>query len=124
MHLTSKDAPIYVAGHRGMIGSAVWRRLEQAGYTSLVGRTAAELDLRDPAATRAFFAAEWPDFVVLAAARVGGILANDRYPADFLGDNLAIEQRVPRRSARPSKPRRTKGCSMTHKAMRNPWGKR
>ncbi len=94
MHLTDTDAKIYVAGHRGMVGRAIWSHLEAAGYTNLVGRTSDELDLRDPKATRAFFEAEQPDFVVLAAARVGGILANDRYPADFIGDNLAIEQSV------------------------------
>jgi GDP-L-fucose synthase len=94
MHLTSSDAKIYVAGHRGMVGRAIWRHLDEAGYPNLVGRTSDELDLRDPHATREFFEAEQPDFVVLAAARVGGILANDRYPADFIGDNLAIEQSV------------------------------
>ena len=94
MHLTSQDAKIYVAGHRGMVGRALWQRLRAAGYRNLVGRTSAELDLRDPRATRSFYEAEWPDVVVLAAARVGGILANDQYPADFLGDNLAIEQSV------------------------------
>jgi GDP-L-fucose synthase len=94
MRLTDKKAKIYIAGHRGMVGSAVWRRLEQAGYTNLVGRASRELDLRDPQATRALFAAEQPDYVVLAAARVGGILANDQYPADFIGDNLAIQQSV------------------------------
>jgi len=77
-----------------MVGRAIWNHLEAAGYTNLVGRTSDELDLRDPQATRAFFEAEQPDYVVLAAARVGGILANDRYPADFIGDNLAIEQSV------------------------------
>ena len=65
-----------------------------AGYTNLVGRTSSALDLRDPQATRAFFDAEQPAYVVLAAARVGGILANDQYPADFIGDNLAIQQSV------------------------------
>ncbi len=94
MHLTNSDAKIYVAGHRGMVGAAIWDELEAAGYQNLVGRSSAELDLRDPQATQAFFEAEEPDFVVLAAARVGGILANDRYPADFIGDNLAIEQSV------------------------------
>ncbi|MCS3863273.1 GDP-L-fucose synthase [Salinibacter ruber] len=94
MRLASKDAKIYVAGHRGMVGQAVWDHLEEAGYTNLVARTSEELDLRDPHATREFFEDEQPDFVVLAAARVGGILANDRYPADFIGDNLAIEQSV------------------------------
>jgi GDP-L-fucose synthase len=94
MHLSSTDAKIYVAGHRGMVGRAIWNHLQDAGYTNLVGRTSDELDLRDPQATRQFFDEEQPDFVVLAAARVGGILANDRYPADFIGDNLAIEQSV------------------------------
>jgi len=94
MHLTNSDAKIYVAGHRGMVGAAIWDELEAAGYQNLVGRTSAELDLRDARATRQFFEEEQPDFVVLAAARVGGILANDRYPADFIGDNLAIEQSV------------------------------
>ncbi|WP_259221411.1 GDP-L-fucose synthase family protein [Salinibacter ruber] len=94
MHLTNSDAKIYVAGHRGMVGRAIWSHLEDAGYTNLIGRTSDEVDLRDPAATRAFLEAEQPNVVVLAAARVGGILANDRYPADFIGDNLAIEQSV------------------------------
>ncbi len=94
MRLSSSDAKIYVAGHRGMVGRAIWNHLHDAGYTNLVGRTSDELDLRDPNATRSFFEAEEPDFVVIAAARVGGILANDRYPADFIGDNLAIEQSV------------------------------
>jgi GDP-L-fucose synthase len=94
MHLSSKDAKIYVAGHRGMVGRAIWNHLDEHGYTTLVGRPSDELDLRDPHATRQFFKEEQPDFVVLAAARVGGILANDRYPADFIGDNLAIEQSV------------------------------
>jgi GDP-L-fucose synthase len=94
MRLATPDAKIYVAGHRGMVGRAIWSRLEDAGYTNLVGRTSDELDLRDPHATREFFEAERPDFVVLAAARVGGILANDRYSADFIGDNLVIEQSV------------------------------
>ncbi|WP_103019813.1 GDP-L-fucose synthase family protein [Salinibacter altiplanensis] len=94
MHLNDPDAKIYVAGHRGMVGSAIWEELKDTGYTNLVGRTSDELDLRDPHATRAFFAAEQPDFVVLAAAVVGGIVANDTYPADFIGDNLAIEQSV------------------------------
>ena len=77
-----------------MVGRAIWSHLQDAGYTNLVGRTSDEFDLRDPHATRQFFEAEQPDFVVLAAARVGGILANDRYPADFIGDNLAIQQSV------------------------------
>ena len=94
MHLSASDTKIYVAGHRGMVGRTIWQHLERHGYTNLVGRTSDKLDLRDPHATRQFFEAEQPDFVVLAAARVGGILANDRYPADFIGDNLTIEQSV------------------------------
>ena len=94
MHLTTPNAKIYVAGHRGMVGAAIWSELEAAGYQNLVGRSSEELDLRDPSATRKFFKEEQPDIVVLAAARVGGILANDTYPADFIGDNLAIEQSV------------------------------
>ena len=77
-----------------MVGRAVWKRLRQAGYARLVGRTSSELDLRDPQATRSFFEQEAPDVVVLAAAKVSGILANDTYPADFIADNLAIEQSV------------------------------
>jgi GDP-L-fucose synthase len=94
MRLADPSAKIYVAGHRGMVGRAIWNHLREAGYANLLGRTSDELDLRDPQATRQFFGDEQPDFVVLAAARVGGILANDRYPADFIGDNLAIEQSV------------------------------
>ena len=81
---------IFVAGHRGLVGSAVVRALRAAGYLDLLTRTRAELDLTDGRATRAFFEAERPDGVVMAAARVGGILANDTYPADFIADNLAI----------------------------------
>jgi GDP-L-fucose synthase len=94
MHLTDQDAKIYVAGHRGMVGSAIVDELEDAGYSNVIGRTSDELDLRDQADTHAFFEEEGPDFVVVAAATVGGIAANDAYPADFLYDNLAIEQNV------------------------------
>ncbi len=89
-----RDAVVYVAGHRGMVGSAIWRRLEAAGFTRLVGRTSAELDLRDRAAVRAHFAEVRPRHVVLAAARVGGIMANQTYPVDFLSDNLQIQVNV------------------------------
>ncbi|HTR30464.1 MAG TPA: GDP-L-fucose synthase [Puia sp.] len=85
------DDKIYIAGHRGMVGSAIWRRLERAGFRNLVGRTSAQLDLKDQAAVRAFFEQERPDHVVLAAARVGGILANNSYRAEFLYDNLMIQ---------------------------------
>lgn len=89
-----KDSRIFVAGHTGLVGSAVWRALEQAGYHGLVGRRSTELDLVRQADTEAFFASERPEFVVLAAARVGGIAANDRYRGDFIYDNLMIEMNV------------------------------
>ena len=89
-----KGATVYVAGHRGLAGSAIWRRLEAGGYTRLVGRTSAELDLRDRDAVLDFFRVEQPRVVILAAARVGGILANDSFPADFLSDNLRIQVNV------------------------------
>ena len=89
-----KDAKIYVAGHRGMVGSAMMRRLAKAGYQNLLTRTSAELDLRNQAAVAEFFAAEKPDYVVLAAAKVGGIHANNVYRADFLYENLMIETNV------------------------------
>lgn len=88
------DAPIYVAGHRGLVGSAVWRCLAERGHTALLGRTSRELDLRDSTAVSEFFAEHRPAYVVLAAARVGGILANDTYPADFLTENLRIQLNV------------------------------
>jgi GDP-L-fucose synthase len=88
------DARVYVAGHRGLVGSAVWRHLVARGHTGLIGRTSAELDLRDRAAVSSFFAAEQPSYVVLAAARVGGIVANSTYPAEFLSDNLRIQVNV------------------------------
>ena len=85
---------IYVAGHRGMVGSAIVRILQQQGHTRLVMRTHAELDLTDQAAVRAFFAAERPDQVYLAAAKVGGIHANNTYPAEFIYDNLMMEANI------------------------------
>jgi len=90
----NKNARIYVAGHRGLVGSAILRRLHEQGYTNLVTATSKELDLREQLAVRAFFDSECPDFVFLAAARVGGILANNSYPADFLYQNLMIEANV------------------------------
>ncbi len=84
----------YVAGHRGLVGSAVLRHLEGQGFTDLVTRTSSELDLRDRGATFDFFAEQRPEVVVLAAAKVGGIMANDTYPADFLSDNLRIQLNV------------------------------
>jgi len=89
-----KHAKIYVAGHRGLVGSALMRNLEGRGYDNFVTRTHAELDLTDQAAVEAFFAAEKPDYVFLAAARVGGIHANNEYPAEFIRDNLAIQTNI------------------------------
>lgn len=88
------NARIYVAGHRGLVGSAIVRRLERDGYRNLLTRSHAELDLQDERAVAAFFEAERPDYVFLAAARVGGIHANNAYPADFLRDNLQIQTNV------------------------------
>jgi GDP-L-fucose synthase len=93
-HDVPLDAPFYVAGHRGLVGSAVWRHLQQRGHTSLIGRTSAELDLRDHDAVDAFFDEVRPEYVVLAAAKVGGIVANSTYPADFLSENLRIQVNV------------------------------
>jgi GDP-L-fucose synthase len=87
----NKNDRIYVAGHRGLAGSAIWRRLEAEGYTDLVGATSAELDLRDRDAVFAFLREQRPAVVIDAAARVGGIQANNTYPADFLSDNLQIQ---------------------------------
>lgn len=89
-----KNAKIYVAGHRGLVGSAIWRNLESKGYTNLVGRTHAELDLLDGVAVRRFFDEEKPEYVILAAAFVGGIMANSIYRADFIWRNLQIQQNV------------------------------
>ena len=80
----NQESKIYVAGHRGLVGSAIWNNLKAKGYTRLTGRTHAELDLLDAAAVRRFFDEERPEYVVLAAAHVGGILANSRYRADFI----------------------------------------
>ncbi|HNU38525.1 MAG TPA: GDP-L-fucose synthase [Macellibacteroides fermentans] len=89
-----KNAKIYVAGHRGLVGSAIWNNLKAKGYINLVGCTHRELDLLDGAAVKAFFDAEQPEYVILAAAKVGGIMANNVYRADFIADNLQIQQHV------------------------------
>lgn len=89
-----KSDKIYISGHRGMVGSAIWRALEAKGYTNLIGASSKELDLRRQADVEAFFEREKPDVVVLAAAKVGGILANNIYRAEFLYDNLAIQNHV------------------------------
>ena len=86
-----RNAKIYIAGHRGLVGSALTRRLQAGGYTNLVTRGSAELDLSEQQAVRAFYAAENPDYVFIAAAKVGGIHANNTYPADFIYRNLMIE---------------------------------
>ena len=89
-----RDSRIYVAGHRGLVGSAVWRHLDAQGFTNLIGAPSSDLDLRDDGAVDAFFTVHRPEVVVLAAARVGGIMANATRPADFLGDNLRIQVNV------------------------------
>jgi len=89
-----RHAATYIAGHRGLVGSALWRKLDAQGFTGLVGRASSELDLRDRQSTFDFFAEVRPRYVILAAAKVGGILANDTYPADFLSENLRIQVNV------------------------------
>ena len=89
-----RSANFYIAGHRGMVGSAIWREAERQGFTNLVGKTSEELDLTDRKAVFEFFAKEKPKHVVLAAAKVGGILANDTFPVDFLSENLQIQVNV------------------------------
>ena len=90
----NKSDKIYIAGHRGMVGSAIGRALEAEGYTNIVSRRSSELDLRNQAAVAAFFEEEKPKYVVLAAAKVGGIQANNIYRAEFLYDNLMIESNI------------------------------
>lgn len=92
--MMDKNLKIYLAGHRGMVGSAIHRQLSDAGYRNIVVRTHAELDLTDQAAVRRFLDSEKPDWVVLAAAKVGGIHANNEYPAEFIYQNLMIEANV------------------------------
>lgn len=90
----NKHSKIYVAGHRGLVGSAIVRKLQEKGCSNLVYRTSAELDLRDKPQVDAFFAEEKPEFVFLAAAKVGGIVANNEYPAEFIHDNLLIQSNI------------------------------
>lgn len=90
----NKDSKIYVAGHRGMVGSAITRRLQKEGYNNLVSADSSTLDLRNTVAVDEFFKEHEPEYVFLAAAKVGGILANNNYPADFLYDNLMIQNNV------------------------------
>jgi len=89
--MMEQEAKIYVAGHQGLVGGAIWRRLQAGGYSNLVGRSLQALDLRDQAAVAMFFDQERPEYVFLAAARVGGIRANSTFPAEFIYDNLMIE---------------------------------
>ena len=92
--MISKNSKIYIAGHRGMVGSACWRALSSYGYTNLIGKTSNELDLKDQAAVEDFINIEKPDAIIGAAARVGGILANDTYPYEFLMDNMLIQNNL------------------------------
>jgi len=101
-HELPLDAPFYVAGHRGLVGSAIWRHLEERGYSALIGRTSSELDLRDRPAVDDFFEEVRPEYVILAAAKVGGIVANSTYPADFISDNLRVQVNVLDAAARVS----------------------
>ena len=89
-----KNAKIYVAGHRGLVGSAIWKNLQNKGFTNLIGRTHQELDLLDGDAVKRFFEEEKPEYVFLAAAFVGGIMANNIYRADFIYKNLQIQQNI------------------------------
>ncbi len=89
-----RSSRIYVAGHRGMVGGAIWRRLSQSGFSNLIGRTRAELDLQDWSAVRRFYEETRPEYVFVAAAKVGGILANDTFPVDFLYENLQIQNHL------------------------------
>jgi GDP-L-fucose synthase len=89
-----KDAKIYIAGHRGMVGSAIHRKLIKEGYTNFVTRTSDTIDLRNQQQVTDFFKEEKPDYVFLAAAKVGGIVANNTYRAEFLYDNLQIQNNV------------------------------
>ena len=90
----NKNSKIYIAGHRGLVGSAIWNNLKQRGYTNLIGQTSKELDLMDGVAVAQFFAEEQPEYVFLAAAHVGGIVANNTYRADFIYRNLQIQNNV------------------------------
>jgi GDP-L-fucose synthase len=92
--MISKESKIYIAGHRGMVGSAIWRQLSQQGYTNLIGLTSSELDLKDQKAVAEFFATKKPDVVIDAAAKVGGILANNTFPYQFLMENMQIQNNL------------------------------
>src|SRR3990167_10932663 len=89
-----KNAKIYIAGHRGLVGSAIVRELQKNGYTNIVTKSRSELDLKSQIETEKFFSVEKPEYVFLAAAKVGGILVNDKYSGDFINDNLLIETHI------------------------------
>ena len=89
-----KNSRIYVAGHRGLVGSALWKNLQSKGYFNLIGRSIQELDLMDAKAVNEFFAKELPEYVILAAAKVGGIIANNTYRGQFIYENLMIQNNV------------------------------
>jgi len=90
----NKDAKIYIAGHKGMVGSAIWKNLESKGFSNLIGRDSSKVDLRNQVAVEQFFADEIPEYVFLAAAKVGGIVANNTYRADFIYENLMIQNNI------------------------------
>ena len=92
--MINKNSKIYIAGHKGMVGSAIWRKLETEGYSNLVGKTSRELDLRNQKAVKDFFNADRPEVVIDAAARVGGIMANNNYPYQFLMENMQIQNNL------------------------------
>ena len=92
--MIAENSKIYIAGHRGMVGSAVWRVLESKGYSNLIGKTSVELDLRNQQAVNDFYNQEQPEVVIDAAAKVGGILANNDYPYQFLMENLQIQNNL------------------------------
>ena len=96
--MITKNSKIYIAGHRGMVGSACWRLLKSAGYKNIIGKTSSELDLRDQKAVENFIKTEKPDAIIDAAAKVGGILANDTFPYEFLMDNMLIQNNLIRSS--------------------------
>src|ERR1044072_7856935 len=89
-----KTSRVYVAGHRGLVGSAIWRELEKLGFKNLIGRTRAELDLLDSTAVEKFYAEQKPEFVFIAAAKVGGIHANNSQPAEFIYENLQVQNNL------------------------------
>ena len=92
--MVEKKSKIFIAGHNGMVGSAIWRNLESNGFCNLIGANHSDLDLRDQASVQAYFNQKKPDYVFLAAAKVGGIMANNTYRADFIYDNLQIQNNI------------------------------